>query len=89
MCDFNSIAELNNFIVLDKYTKIEQSDAGYQTEAALERELISDLAAQGYEHLRIRKSMLYIFLQHGRDKIDMDMFRIISAIEVFRWQKCT
>jgi type I restriction enzyme R subunit len=51
MCEFNTIAESNNFIVLDKYTKIEQQGAGYQTEADLERELIADLVNQGYESL--------------------------------------
>ncbi len=45
------IAETNNFIVLDKYSKIDQQGAFYQTEADLERELIADLANQGYEHL--------------------------------------
>lgn len=51
MCEFNIIAESNNFIVLDKYTKIEQQGVGYQTEADLERELIADLVNQGYELL--------------------------------------
>lgn len=51
MCGFNTIAESNNFIVLDKYTKIEQQGASYQTEADLERELIADLVNQGYEPL--------------------------------------
>ncbi len=51
MCEFNTITESNNFIVLDKYTKIEQQGAGYQTEADLERELIADLVNQGYEPL--------------------------------------
>ena len=51
MCDYKTIAELNNFIVLDKYTKIEQQNAGYQTEADLEQELIQDLKNQGYEHV--------------------------------------
>ena len=51
MCDYNTIAESNNFIVLDKYTKIEQQNAGYQTEADLEQELIQDLKNQGYEHV--------------------------------------
>lgn len=45
------IAETNNFIILDKYTKIDQEGGGYQTEADLEREFISDLIAQGYEYL--------------------------------------
>ena len=43
-----------NFIVLDSYTKLSQvgeQSTGYQTEAALERELIEDLVNQGYEYL--------------------------------------
>ncbi|GAB2025989.1 type I restriction endonuclease subunit R [Lactovum odontotermitis] len=44
------ILESNNFIVLDKYTKIEQKGS-YQKEADLERELIFDLQHQGYDYL--------------------------------------
>lgn len=51
MADFKPIAESNNFIVLDKYTKIDSQVSNYQTEADLERELIQDLVNQGYEHL--------------------------------------
>ena len=29
MCDHKTIAETNNFIVLDKYTKIEQQGGGW------------------------------------------------------------
>lgn len=43
------VAETDHFIVLDKYEKIEQSSA-YQTEADLEKELVADLANQGYEY---------------------------------------
>ena len=43
------IAESNNFIVLDKYTKIDQEVSSYQSEADLEHELIKDLSNQGYE----------------------------------------
>jgi len=46
-----TIAESNNFIILDKYTKIDQSDSSYQSEADLENELIRDLQNQGYEFL--------------------------------------
>lgn len=49
--DFNPIAESNNYIVLDKYSKIAEQGGGYQTEANLERELIQDLVNQGYEYL--------------------------------------
>ena len=45
------IAESNNFIILDKYTKIEQQGTSYQTEADLEREFITDLQNQGYEYI--------------------------------------
>ena len=45
------IAESNNFIVLDKYAKIDQQAINYQSEVELERELISDLVNQGYEYL--------------------------------------
>ena len=44
-----TIAESNNFIVLDKYvTEWEASDR-YQSESELEHELIQDLRNQGYE----------------------------------------
>ena len=51
MTDYKPIAESNNFIVLDKYKKIDQQGVGYQSEADLERELIQDLKNQGYEYL--------------------------------------
>lgn len=50
---YNTIAETNNFIVLDQYTKyteFNEAPTAYQTEAALERELIQDLQNQGYEY---------------------------------------
>jgi type I restriction enzyme R subunit len=53
MSQYKTIAESNNFIVLDKYAKyseVNEAAGGYQTEAALERELIQDLVNQGYEH---------------------------------------
>ena len=54
MTQYNTIAELQNFIVLDSYTKnflINEPPAGYQSEATLEHELIKDLQGQGYEYL--------------------------------------
>ena len=45
------IAESNSFIVLDRYTRERQVAEGYQSEADMERELIVDLAKQGYEFL--------------------------------------
>ncbi|STO61659.1 type I restriction-modification system [Haemophilus aegyptius] len=53
MTQYKTIAESNNFIVLDQYNKfVEESNAGYQTERSLEREFIRDLQAQGYEYLQ-------------------------------------
>lgn len=52
MSDYKPIVESNNFIVLDKYTKLAQQGAGYQTEADLERELIQDLTNQGYDYVK-------------------------------------
>ncbi|WP_019879932.1 type I restriction endonuclease subunit R [Succinispira mobilis] len=51
MFQYSTIAESNNFIVLDKYTKLSQVCESYQTESSLEQELISDLVKQGYEYL--------------------------------------
>lgn len=51
MYDYNAVAESNNFIVLDRYTRAWKVAEGYQSEDALEREFIQDLVAQGYEFL--------------------------------------
>ena len=52
MINYSTIAESNNFIVLDQYTKcVEEPRAGYQTEDSLEREFIRDLQGQGYQYL--------------------------------------
>jgi type I restriction enzyme R subunit len=64
MNTYTTIAESNNFIVLDKFTKYNEANeapAAYQTEAALEREFIQDLLDQGYENpsgLNTREAML-------------------------------
>ena len=53
MTQYKTIAESNNFIVLDQYNKlVEEPNAGYQTEGSLEREFIRNLQAQGYEYLQ-------------------------------------
>ena len=44
-----TIAESNNFIVLDKYVTEWEVGDRYQSESELERELIQDLRNQGYE----------------------------------------
>lgn len=64
MSTYKPIAESNNFIVLDKYTKYSEANeapASYQSESALEREFIQDLVNQGYENpknLNSREAML-------------------------------
>lgn len=53
MAQYKTIAESNNFIVLDNYNKhseVNETQAVYQTEAALEKEFIQDLINQGYEY---------------------------------------
>lgn len=50
---YTTIAESNNFIVLDKYTKylvVNEAPATYQTEAALEK--IIELRKKQYEYYR-------------------------------------
>jgi len=51
MDSYKPIAESNNFIILDKYKKEWKVAESYQSEDALERELIQDLQNQGYEYL--------------------------------------
>ena len=51
MSDYKTIAESNNFIVLDKYAKEWQVNESYQSEYDLEREFIQDLQNQGYEYV--------------------------------------
>ena len=52
--NYSTIAETQNYIVLDDYTKlskVSEAPTTYQSEHALEREFIEDLVAQGYEYL--------------------------------------
>ena len=54
MAYYNTIAESNNFIVLDdyeKYSVLNEPSVVYQTESSLEKEFIQDLVNQGYEYL--------------------------------------
>ena len=51
MTDYKTIAESNNFIVLDKYTKEWKVSESYQSEYDLEREFIQDLQNQGYDYV--------------------------------------
>lgn len=52
MIDYTkTIAESNNFIVLDRYTREFCVAETYQSEYGLESEFIADLKNQGYEYL--------------------------------------
>ena len=51
MNDYKTIAESNNFIVLDKYAKEWKVSESYQSEYDLEREFIQDLQNQGYGYV--------------------------------------
>ena len=51
MTNYNTIAESNNFIVLDQYSKKLKVSESYQSEYDLESEFIQDLTQQGYEYL--------------------------------------
>lgn len=53
MAQYSTIAESNNFIVLDDYTKyneLHEPSVVYQSEASLECEFIQDLHKSGYEY---------------------------------------
>lgn len=53
MAQYSTIAETNNFIVLDEYTKygdLHDAPVAYQSEASLEHEFIQNLVNQGYEY---------------------------------------
>lgn len=61
MTQYKTIAETNQFIVLENYEKIPQPSGEYQSEADLERELMQDLIHQGYEnpqHLTTPQALL-------------------------------
>lgn len=61
MSEYKTIAESNNFIVLDKYTKSERVNESYQSENDLESEFIIDLQNQGYEYLSDLKTQDKMF----------------------------
>ena len=61
MNDYSTIAETQNFIILDRYQRGDAVNEDYQSEDALEREFIGDLEAQGYSYaaeIRTPEAML-------------------------------
>jgi type I restriction enzyme R subunit len=77
MANYKPIAESNNFIILDEYTKyweVHETPVLYQTEAALEKEFIQDLANQGYINrpdLKTPEAMLANVRVHLQELNDM------------------
>lgn len=60
MTQYKTIAESNNFIVLDQFTKfsdVNEAPAVYQTEHALEKEFVQDLINQGYENPKFNSNL--------------------------------
>ena len=53
MDKFNIIAEQKHQTVMAHYDALPREDKGYQSEAALEAEFISQLTEQGYERVNI------------------------------------
>jgi len=64
-----TIAQTNNFIVLDRYEKTWSVQESYQSENALEKELIEDLQNQGYEY-RADINTPQKLLQNAREQIE-------------------
>jgi type I restriction enzyme R subunit len=87
MTDYKTIAESNDFIVLDKYAKCSQVNELYQSEFDLESEFIRDLENQGYEYLRELNSSAKM-LANVRDQLqalnnmqftDAEWFRFVET----------
>lgn len=60
MTQYKTIAESNNFIVLDQFSKfsdVNEAPAVYQTEHALEKEFVQDLINQGYENPKLNSNL--------------------------------
>ena len=65
MKQYSTIAESNNFIVLDdctKYNELHEPSVTYQSEASLESEFIQDLVNQGYDIDRIFQHLKHCWI---------------------------
>ena len=71
MTDYTkTIAESNNFIILDKYTKDWVVAESYQSESELERELVQNLVNQGYEYTTTIRSQADM-LANAREQLQV------------------
>lgn len=60
MSEFNIISADNESTVVAEYTPSPRRDDSYQSEAALEKELIERLQAQGYEYIKVTNETAFI-----------------------------
>ena len=60
MKDYNIILQDELKTVADEYTPLGRLQENYQSEADLEKKLISDLKAQGYEYINIQDEIALI-----------------------------
>lgn len=70
-----TIGETNKFIILDQYSRWSEThevSTAYQTEAALERELIDDLVQQGYERAKhiTTQELMYANLRRQLERLN-------------------
>jgi type I restriction enzyme R subunit len=82
MSTYKTIAESNNFIVLDKYNKyseFNEPSGGYQSEAALEKEFIEDLKNQGYEFAANINSIEAMFANVRQQLQDLNNMQFSDA----------
>ncbi|MDD6093188.1 MAG: type I restriction endonuclease, partial [bacterium] len=75
MMNNNVISENDNSTVLAEYTGLNRAATSYQSEAALEKELIKTLVEQGYERLNINsEDELILNLRRQLEKLNNYLF---------------
>ncbi len=75
MTNIGLISENNNSTVLAEYTKLDRVSASYQSEAALEKELINTLVEQGYEYLTI----------HSEDELILNLRKQLEKLNNYHF----
>ena len=71
MTNISLISENNNSTVLAEYKVLDRASTSYQSESALEKELINNLVVQGYEYLTIHsENELILNLRKQLEKLN-------------------
>ena len=71
MSNYNVLADTDEYTVVTKYTPSKKTSSSYQSESALENELIALLSRQGYETLAIQNEKELISnLRHQLEKLN-------------------